>query len=116
MIRGTLRVSVLILSFYPDSRDETLSSRLLSLDFDTQTLADNWKNSTCAEVRLMQKIAKALDDGNIDEDEQKEIEEAEAQVQSHLRACMHLHASARNNELRGVCVWSFQTLAPLTPV
>lgn len=64
----------------------------------------------------MQKIAEALDDGNIDEDEEKEIEEAEVQVHSHLRACTHLHLSARNNKWRGACLWSLLTLASLTPV
>ena len=35
-----------------------------------------------AEDRLMRLIAEALDDGNVDEEEQKQIEEAELQVNS----------------------------------
>ena len=33
-----------------------------------------------AEERLMRMIAEALDDGNVDDEEQKQIEEAELQV------------------------------------
>ena len=39
-----------------------------------------------AEERLMRMIAAAIEDGDVDEDEQKEIEEAELQV-NQAKAC-----------------------------
>ena len=47
----------------------------------------------CAEERLMRMIAAAIDDGNIDEDEQKEIDEAELQVRHAARITIRKLAS-----------------------
>lgn len=43
----------------------------------------------------MRKIAEAVDDGNIDEDEQREIEEAELQVYWHLHIRPFIIANVR---------------------
>lgn len=47
----------------------------------------------CAEEILMRMIAAAIDDGNIDEDEQQEIDEAELQVTASARAHSWLFAT-----------------------
>ena len=49
----------------------------------------------CAEERLMRMIAAAIDDSNIDEDEQKEIDEAELQVRDAARITIRLLANSR---------------------
>jgi uncharacterized membrane protein YebE (DUF533 family) len=49
---------------------------------DRKYLTENITNFAMvfAEERLMRMIAEALDDGNVDDEEQKQIEEAELQV------------------------------------